>query len=171
MKPHPITLPAFGALIPGQGGYFAGILRGPTVDGIEQPPYALLVSDTTKGEFEDVQWGEYGKSLDGAMHRTDGKANTKAMAQAKCPAALKVRDLTIDGHSDWYLPALGEMNTAHANVPELFSTSGWYWTSTQLSRGFAFVQDFEYGGSSWNLKDNERRVRAFRRVQLELLNA
>lgn len=171
MKSHPITLPAFGALIPGQGGYFAGILRGPTVDGIEQPPYALLVADASKGEFEDVQWGEYGKSVDGATHRSDGKTNTEAMVLAQCPAALKVRELTIDGHNDWYLPALGEMNTANANVPELFSTSGWYWTSTQLSRYDAFVQDFEYGVSSWDGKDTEHKVRAFRRVQLELLTA
>ena len=171
MKSHPITLPAFGALIPGQGGYFAGIVRGPTVDGIEQPPYALLASDASTGDFENVQWGEYGKSVDGATHRTDGKANTEAMALAQCPAALKVRELTIDGHSDWYLPALGEMNTAHANVPELFSTSGWYWTSTQDSRYGAFVQDFEDGTSGWDIKDGERRVRAFRRVQLELLTA
>lgn len=171
MKPHPITLPAFGALIPGQGGYFAGILRGPTVDGIEQPPYALLVADASKGEFEDVQWGEYGKSVDGATHRSDGKANTDAMVLAQCPAALKVRELTIDSHNDWYLPALGEMNTAHANVPELFSTSGWYWTSTQDSRFSAFVQGFEYGFSVWNYKGYELRVRAFRRASLSTLTA
>ena len=171
MKSHPITLPAFGALIPGQGGYFAGILRGATVDGIEQPPYALLVSDAAKGEIEDVQWGEYGKSVDGATHRRDGKSNTDAMVLAQCPAALEVREVSSDGHNDWYLPALGEMNTAHANVPELFSTSGWYWTSTQLSRYGAFVQVFEYGNSDWDSKGYEHRVRAFRRIPLELLTA
>lgn len=166
-----MSLPAFGALIPAHGGYFAGILRGPTVDGIEQPPYALLVADASKGEFKDVQWGEYGKSVDGATHRSDGKANTDAMVLAQCPSALKVRELTIDGHSDWYLPSLGEMNTAHSNVPELFSTNGWYWTSTQDSRINAFVQVCENGDSIWGSKDDEHRVRAFRRIPLELLTA
>ena len=169
MKVHPITLPAFGAVIAGQGGMLAAILRGPTVDGIEQPPFALLVSDAAVGEFEDIVWGEYGKDVPGTSSRTDGKANTDAMALASCPAALRMRELTIDGHSDWYLPSLGELNSAAANVPELFSKEGWYWTSTQGSLYGAFVQDFSYGYSLWSDKVNGHRVRAFRAIQLELL--
>lgn len=171
MKVHPLTLPAFGAAIPGQGGIFAAILRGPVVDGIEQPPFALLVSDAAAGEFEDITWGEYGKDVAGTSSRLDGKANTDAMVAAGCPAALKVRELTIEGHADWYLPSLGELNSAAANVPELFSTDDYYWTSTQHSRLIAFAQDFEYGDSHWGLKGDEHRVRAFRRIPLELLNA
>lgn len=171
MKVHPITLPAFGAAIPSQGGIFAAIMRGPVVDGIEQPPYALLVSDAATGEIENVEWGNYGKDVPGTSSRSDGQANTAAMAVADCPAAIKVRELVIDGHSDYYLPALGELNSAAANVPELFNTDGWYWTSTQGSRYYAFVQDFEDGGSIWHYKDGEHRVRAFRRIPLELLSA
>ena len=170
MKSHPVTLPAFGALIPGQGGYFAAILRGPAVNGIEQPPYALLVSEVDKGEFEGITWGKYGEDVPGATSRTDGLANTDAMVLAHCPAALKVRELTIDGHADWYLPSLGELNSAAANVPELFDADSEYWTSTQGSRDCAFVQDFEGGSSCWHFKGSGRRVRAFRRVQLDLLN-
>ena len=170
MKAHPVTLPAFGALIPGQGGHFAAILRGPTVNGIEQPPYALLVSEVGKGEFEGITWGKYGEDVPGATSRTDGLANTDAMTLAHCPAALKVRELTIDGHADWHLPSLGELSSAAANVPELFDAEGEYWTSTQLSRLIAFVQVFESGVSGWSYKEFGRRVRAFRRVQLDLLN-
>ncbi|MFZ2306192.1 MAG: DUF1566 domain-containing protein, partial [Rhodoferax sp.] len=82
-----------------------------------------------------------------------------------------VQAITIDGHSDYYLPALGELNSAAANVPELFNTDGWYWTSTQGSRSYAFVQDFEGGNSYWSYKYGERRVRAFRRIPLQLLIA
>lgn len=171
MQAHPITLPAFGAAIPGQGGIFSAIMRGPVVDGIEQPPYALLVADATVGEIAEVEWGNYGKDVPGTSSRTDGLANTIAMAAANCPAALRIQAITIDGHSDYYLPALGELNSAAANVPELFSTEGWYWTSTQLSRIVAFVQDFEDGLSYFSGKDDERRVRAFRRVQLQNLIA
>lgn len=167
MKVHPITLPAFGSIIAGQGGMFAAILRGPTVDAIEQPPFALLVSDAAVGEFEDIAWGQYGQDVPGTSSRTDGKANTEAMALANCPAALKVRELTVDGHSDWYLPSLGELNSAAANVPELFSKDDYYWTSSQLSRGSAFIQDFEDGYSYWDGKDGEQRVRAFRRIPLD----
>lgn len=170
MKVHPITLPAFGAAIPSQGGIFAAIMRGPVVDGIEQPPYALLVSDAATGEIGNVEWGNYGKDVPGTSSRSDGQANTAAMAAADCPAAIKVRELVIDGHSDYYLPALGELNSAAANVPELFNTDGWYWTSTQLSRFIAFVRGFESGVSLWYGKDFDHRVRAFRRIPLELLN-
>jgi len=166
----PITLPAFGAVIPGQGGIFAAVLRAPLVDGVEQPPYAMLVSDAAAGEFRS-QWGEYGKDVTGAQSRTDGRGNTNAMVVAECPAALRVRELSIDGHADWFVPSLGELNSAAANVPELFSTDGWYWTSTQYSRYGAFVQVFEYGDSSWSGKDGEHRVRACRAIPLDLLNA
>lgn len=168
---EPITLPAFGAAIPGQGGHFTAIMRGPVVDGIEQPPYALLASDAALGEVADVPWGEYGKDVHGTSSRTDGLANTIAMAAANCPAALRVQAITIDGHNDYYLPALGELNSAGANAPELFSTDDYYWTSTQGSRGYAFVQDFEDGTSYWYDKDGERRVRAVRRIPLQLLTA
>ncbi|WP_114968515.1 DUF1566 domain-containing protein [Rhodoferax ferrireducens] len=170
MTQNSFTLPAFGAVIAGQGGIFAAILRGPTVDGVQQPPYALLVSDAAVGEIESVTWGEYGVDVPGTSSRTDGQANTAAMVLANGPAALRVREVSIDGHTDFYLPALGELNSAAANVPELFSKEGWYWTSTQLSRDNAFVQDFEDGFSGWDIKDLGHRVRAFRRIPLELLN-
>ncbi|HZX85696.1 MAG TPA: hypothetical protein VFF19_19140 [Reyranella sp.] len=169
MNATSVTLPAFGAVIPGQGGVLAAILRAPLIDGVEQPPFALILCGAD-AEFKSA-WGEYGKDVPGATSRTDGKANTDAMAQAECTAALKVRALSIDGHSDWYLPSLGELNSAAANVPELFNTEGWYWTSTQLSRNSAFVQDFEDGVSYWNGKVIDCRVRACRRVPLDALTA
>lgn len=170
MQANPITLPAFGTTIPGQGGVFAAILRAPRIGDAEQPPYALIVSDAAAGEFRS-QWGEYGKDVAGAKSRTDGRGNTEAMADAECPAALRVRELRIDGHADWFVPSLGELNSAAANVPELFSTDGWYWTSTQFSRSSAFVQDFEDGNSYWGVKGSEHRVRACRAIPLDLLTA
>lgn len=171
MQAHPITLAAFGAFVPAQGGHFAAIMRGPIVDGAEQPPYALIVAPAAAGDLQDVEWGKYGTEVAGCGDRRDGLANTLAMAAAECPAALRVRALAIDGHSDWYLPALGELNAAAANVPELFEKDGWYWTSTQHSRSSAFAQAFGYGRSCWCGKDLEFRVRAFRRIPLELLTA
>lgn len=170
MKVHPVTLPAFGSLIVGQAGIFAAIMRGPVVDGVEQPPYALLVSERGAGEAAS-RWGEYGKDIAGTASRTDGKANTEAMAAAGCPAALQIHGKDIAGHTDWYLPSLGELNSAAANVPEQFDTKGVYWTSTQTSRNSAFAQGFEGGGSDWLNKDLEFRVRAFRRIPLDHLNA
>jgi len=164
-----ITLPAFGSVIAGQGGIFAAIVRAPQADGAEQPPIAILVTDKAH-EFTSA-WGEYGQDVDGAKSRIDGKANTDAMAAAGCAAAQKLRGLTIEGHADWYLPSLGELNSAAANAPEAFDPKGVYWTSTQVSRHHAFAQDFEDGYSRWNGKSYEFRVRPFRRIPLEFLIA
>jgi hypothetical protein len=169
MNANPFKPPYLTGYVAGQGGHMVAIMRGHAVNGVEQPAYALLASDAAAGEFKSV-WGERGKSIEGAGSRHDGKANTEAMAAAGCAAALKVKSLTIEGHSDWHIPSLGELNAAAANAPELFSKQGYYWTSTQTSSHGAFVQGFELGSSRWDFKGNERRVRAFRRIPLEALN-
>ncbi len=165
-KPAAATLPAFGAYIDGQGGYFAGVMRGPTVDGVQQPAIALLVCDAAHEIM--TTWGKYREDVPACASRTDGQSNTLAMLNANCPAAMHVRGLTIDGHNDFYLPSIGELNIAGANVPEQFSTDDYYWASTQLSSYDAFVQDFEYGDSHWDVKGIGLRVRAFRRIPLPL---
>jgi hypothetical protein len=168
MSTNPFKPPYLTGYVAGQGGHLVAIMRGHAVNGVEQPAYALIASDAAAGEFKSV-WGERGKTIEGAGSRHDGKANTEAMAAAGCAAAIKVKGLTIEGHSDWHIPSLGELNAAAANAPELFSKQGYYWTSTQGSSYGAFVQDFEHGNSDWNYKDDEHRVRAFRRIPLEAL--
>ena len=162
-----ISLPAFGAYIEGQGGHFVGIMRGPIIDGAQEPPYALLASTASAGEFENVEWGAYSKDVADANSHSDGLSNTTAMLARDCPAALRARQVTADGHSDFYLPALGELAMAKANAPELFSKKGWYWSSTQDSPDYAFIQGFEDGYSGAYGKDGEYRARAFRRIPLQ----
>lgn len=164
------SLPTFGEVVPGAGGRLAGIMRGSVVDGARQPDYALIVSDAPAGDLGKLKWGTYGEEVPGAASLTDGLANTLAMIAAKCPAALAVSKLKIDGHKDWYIASRTEMWAARGNVPELFKKE-WHWTSTQDSRSDAFAQDFEDGSSTWIGKGNEFRVRAFRRIPLDHLNA
>lgn len=161
MKKTP-TLPTFGAIVPGEGGHLAGIMRGPVVNGERYPDYAIIVAITPAVL---LPWGEYGKEVAGAGSLTDGLANTQAMLKAKCPPALHVAGIEIEGHKDYYLPARSELWAARANVPELFDKA-WHWSSTQHSRISAFVQDFEDGGSFWDGKVYEHRVRAVRRIPL-----
>lgn len=163
------TLPAFGTHIASLGGIFAAIVRAPQIDGIEQPPVALIVA-AAEHEFTG-QWGEYGQEIPGAASRTDGRSNTQAMATAGSPIGKRVHEATIEGHADWHVPSLGELNSAAANVPEAFQADGIYWTSTQHSRLYSFAQSFDYGTSYWGGKGNELLVRPFRRVHLEALTA
>lgn len=160
------TLPTFGEIVPGEGGRLGAIMRGTLVNGVRQPDYAVILADT---EAPTLAWGEYGKRVEGADSLTDGQTNTAAMLKAGSQAAKHVAALNIDGHADWYIPARGELWALRANVPELFAKE-WHWSSTQYSADLAFVQDFENGTSSWDLKVSEYRVRAVRRIQLQHSN-
>jgi hypothetical protein len=161
------TLPTFGEIVPGAGGRLGAIMRGNLANGQREPDYAIIVLDAPAVL---LPWGEYGKEIDGTNSPIDGLRNTQAMAQAGSPAAKHVTALRDGGFEDWYIPARAEYMALYGNVPELFDKN-WHWTSTQGSADNAFVQVFEYGLSYWGDKDDERRVRAVRRIPLQHSNA
>lgn len=162
-----ITLPLFGALLATHGGHFGAILRGAAADGSED--YALIVSEAS-ADIEDTVWSEDYTTIAGADSKTDGRANTEAMAAAGLQLAQRIKALDLGGHTDWYLPAAAELRALSATVPELFNPQDYYWSSTQYSRGIAWCQDFEYGSSGAYRKGYEFRARPVRRVQLQALN-
>jgi len=162
-----ITIPLFGTLLTTHGGHFGAILRGAAADGSRD--YALIVSEAS-ADIEDTTWSEDYTTITGADSKTDGQANTDAMAAAGLQLALRIKALDLGGHTDWYLPADAELRALSATAPELFQQKDWYWSSTQYSRYFAFCQDFEYGGSRAYSKDGEFRARPVRRVQLQHLS-
>lgn len=168
MHKIPEYLPDFGTAIAGQGGNFAAIMRGPMVDGVQQPPVALIVAD--KAHHIACAWGARGRLIAGCDSRVDGQANTLAMLLEDCPAAKHARSIAVDGHSDFFVPAIGQLNTAAANAPELFDPKGIFWSSTQLSSGYAIAQDFEYARSGWNSKYGEFLVVPVRRIPLYHFN-
>jgi len=166
MKTDALTsLPALGALWPEQGGYFAGITQD-----VAGATFAVIVAvENPDSKFPKAEWGGYGKDAPGATHWTDGLANTQALAGAETdhPSADVCTAYTHEGHADWYLPSIGELQLAHMHCRALFDAEGYYWSSTQSGRYGAWVQAFEYGYSlSYFDKANERRVRPFRRFPL-----
>ena len=165
----PILLPALGSLLTAHGGHLGAIVRGPATDG--SADYALIVSAREGGDFEDLVWSEDYTDVAGATSRSDGPANTQAMADAGLVLAQRIRALDLGGFTDWYLPAAGELRALDANVPELFDPKDWYWSSTQYSRHYAWCQGFEYGLSGDYDKGNEFRARAVRRIPLHTFNA
>jgi hypothetical protein len=156
-----LDLPRIGAPWPGQGGNFAGIIRGEK----GQPDYGLAVpthpSTTVKGP-----WGP-AEHVKGAESEYDGLANTEAMATAGSKIAKQALAVRIDGHNDFYIPAHREVRLAQTNAPELFGT-GWHWTSTQIRAwdDYAWAQDFEDGLQSSNRKNYVYPVRLVRRVPI-----
>jgi hypothetical protein len=152
--------PAAGEVWVGQGGRFICTL--PELLGL--PARHLVFADA---EEESLPFGPYA-DIDGARSHHDGAANTKALiaAGAEYKAAHWAASQRADGHADFHLPSRFDLLMAYMCAPQLFKTSGYYWSSTQYSRYYAFVQYFENGDSLWGGKDNGHRVRACRVIPL-----
>ena len=160
-----LTPPAAGEYWPGQGGRFICTL--PALLGM--PARHLIAGE---GEAEDLTFGP-AVDMPDAKSQVDGAANTAALLASgkEHPAAKWASEYTAEWHTDFFLPARLDMVMAYICAPQLFKTAGWYGTSTQLSRYSAFVQDFAYGDSLWYGKGFKHRVRAFRVIRLDTLNA
>jgi hypothetical protein len=157
-----IPTPRIGQPWPDQGGIYAGIMAGR--DG--QPDYHLILAPAEAGSFKDVEWGPYGKSIDGAASYFDGVANTAAMAAGDIDLAKRIQALQIDGHADYHLPSQAEAHLLAANLKDQFEQDDWYWTSTRHSAGLAWFQTFGYGDQNIGTKDDTARARAVRRLIL-----
>ncbi len=151
-----ITIPAIGAVWPGQGGIYGGLRQYP-----EGLCHIIYAAHDVPGRHE---YGDYGVDVD-ALSRTDGRANTEIMISrgGKHPAAIAVTAYTADGHTDFYLPSIGELHHAWQFAPESFSEEWYYLSSTQRSAYTAYVMDFGGGWLSTNGKDDERLARPVRR--------
>ncbi|WP_343728503.1 DUF1566 domain-containing protein [Duganella sp.] len=97
----------FGA--PLAGGYFVGVIE------VKGQRYAVVVSPVVSGEFQG-KWNDDVSLVSGATSRCDGLANTKAMAEAGSDLAKAVLGTTINGYSDWYIPAKDELEMAYRQL-------------------------------------------------------
>lgn len=152
-----LVAPRIGAVWEGQGGIYVGVMPGEN----GAPDYHLIAS---VDEGVDLEWGPYGKRIEGADSKRDGAANTKALiAASEHPAANWAAKYTKDGHADFYLPAQRELNLCYATIAEKFAKD-WYWSSTQYSAYGAWRQLFAGGYQSYALKNGTGRARAVRRL-------
>ena len=101
--PTATTLPAIGA--PFEGGFFTGVI---VVNGQRR----ALITAGAEGELKG-KWNESLATVSGATSRTDGMANTKAMAEAGSELAQQALALSIGGHADWYIPSKDEQELQH----------------------------------------------------------
>jgi len=110
-------------LLPGdslEGGLFAGYISY-TADGVAT--HALIVAPRATGASgsgytltTNYQWKTTNSSTTGTTSDFDGAANTAAMVTAGIashPAANFCVNLSIGGFTDWYLPALYELDIAY----------------------------------------------------------
>ena len=97
---------------------------------------------------------------------TNGAANTDAIVAgcAQRPIAASVcNDTTINGYTDWYLPAKVELDSLYRNrtITRNFS-SAYYWSSTEVSSTQASAQHMNIGSFYNSLKSSSYRSRCIR---------
>ena len=92
------------------GGFYAGRLI------IAGQPYAIVVAPKEAGQRAPSQWIKSRKDVPSALSYSDGLANSRAMAEAGSELAQWAIDLRIDGHDDWYLPSVDELEICYRNL-------------------------------------------------------
>lgn len=113
---------------PFEGGFYAGRIQ---VSGV---PYALIVAPKAEGDRKPGIWSKSEKMVAGATSYFDGLANTQAMAEIGSTLAKWALGLTIGGFSDWYLPAVDELEIAYRYLkPTTEENSCWARSGINLS--------------------------------------
>jgi len=167
----PLANPTLGVAVAG-GFYMGRICAAGTC-------YNLIVAPNATG-CACCQFKTSETSTSGMCSRSDGFANTyPALENLTHPAGNWTATRTIDGFSDWYLPAIDELELFYNNgggngagdpLPsgEDFATDDFYWSSTEGSSDSACYLCFSnnYGRLNGTSKVRTCRVRAVRRVPI-----
>jgi hypothetical protein len=149
------------------GGFYIGTICAASTC------YYLIVAPNATG-CACCQWKTTRTATSGTTSCVDGYNNTYGpMDNADHPAGNWTATRTINGFSDWYLPARDELNqlyvndggTTNTNLPagEGFAVNV-YWSSTERSATYACFQNFNNGLQfNGGYKTGIYRVRAVRR--------
>jgi len=122
-----------------------------------------------------AEWGAFEEYLPAGTEESvgSGRRNTRLVVDwlnrtgEIGRAAQECAAMSVNGFSDWFLPSIGELDLMYENLKRksLGSFGGnWYWSSSQNSMYYAWVQSFVSGG--WDDGDRDvavsvRAVRAF----------
>ena len=104
--------PAIGALWDSQGGYYAGTLSL-TGSGIVTHYLVLHPRETLPAS---IAYASTVPLPSGMLSAIDGLANTTALATDGAPAAVAARASTTGGFTDWYIPAIYEVDIIYRNL-------------------------------------------------------
>lgn len=110
-----ISIPEIGAAF--EGGYYAGLF---SLNGNGLATHALVVAPKDLGgQASSLRHKVTNNWTPGTLSEFDGVQNTNAMITAGIEnheAAEFCVNLSINGYTDWYLPALAELKIAYVNL-------------------------------------------------------
>ena len=117
------------------GGFWAGQI---STAGNGIADYNLVVGPVSSAQSLSIRCKTTNTSTAGTGSVIDGPANSTAMNNASHPAAQFCEGLTIGSFSDWYMPALNELEVCYYNLkPTTSSNTTSYGANTNAvpSRG------------------------------------
>ena len=124
---------------------------------------------TTTDNSDGIEWSNIDNTEIGvpAQSTTNGASNTTAIITqtgATTGAAFICSNLTTGGFTDWFLPARNQLNCLNTNKALIgnFSTTAFYWSSTERDKNEADYQSFEDDTQGFTDKASENRVRCVR---------
>ena len=94
------------------GGFFAGQI---STSGNSVADYNLVVGPVSSAQ-STLQWKTIATGTTGTSSVIDGPTNSSNMNNILHPAAQFCEGLTIGGFSDWYMPALNELEVCYFNL-------------------------------------------------------
>jgi len=119
----------------------------------------------------NAEWGSYTYVAGTEIVVGSGKRNTElivATLKENGKAAQLCANLNVNGHKDWFLPSMGELDLIYKNLKQDGLGSfkdDWYWSSSASEYGSiaAWAQRFSDGSrNDYNHKGNAFLVRAVR---------
>ena len=141
---------------------------GGTVACLDGAPYLNLIAATADNST-GIRWYNGSYTTTGATSDSDGLTNTNTIVTSQGTvitsyAAGLCQQYTGGGYNDWFLPAQNQLNCLYTNktVVGWFSTTGFYWSSTEIGIDDAYAEIFANGSQADGSKENTYRVRCVR---------
>ncbi len=148
----------------GDPGYDASFTKGFIISTVNMPTSKWHATDTGTTGATGTAIGT-------------GQVNTTAIIAlygVESNAAYVCDQYTIAGYNDWYLPSRDELNKIYINkdiIGGINTTSGVYWSSTELSATDAYSQSFSSGFGGNLPKSSNGQVRAIRSFSIPVPGA
>jgi hypothetical protein len=156
----------FYLFVEGDAGYIAGQSHG-LIAAVEDQSSIRWSNGSTEVT------GATGQAVGTGSTNTDAIISVQGATETSYAAGL-ARAYTGGGYTDWFLPSKDELNKMYLKKGDINTTAAensgsdlstaWYWSSTEVTKDFAWIQYFnsdEQSPSNKPVIDNVRAVRAF----------